>query len=157
MADDCVFCRILAGELPGTFLHRDDRCAAFMDIRPVNPGHLLVIPVRHAPYLADLDDATAGHMMALARRLASALRASGVRCEGVNLFLADGEAAMQEVFHAHLHVFPRFRGDGFGLRFPPSYHERPPREAIEDAAARIRSAMSATLTRPSPSAADGVT
>ena len=138
---DCIFCRILAGELPGTFVHRDEQIAAFMDIQPVNPGHLLVIPTRHAPYLADIDAPTAGRLMQVAHRLAAALRGSGLRCEGVNLFLADGEAAMQEVFHVHLHVFPRFAGDGFGLRFGPHYFEKPPRAALEDAAARIGAAL----------------
>ena len=138
---DCIFCRILAGELPGTFVHRDEHVAAFMDIQPVNPGHLLVIPTRHAPYLADLDAPTAGRVMQVAQRLAAALRGSGLPCEGVNLFLADGEAAMQEVFHVHLHVFPRFRGDGFGLRFGPQYTQLPPRAALEAAAAQIRGAL----------------
>jgi histidine triad (HIT) family protein len=112
-----------------------------MDIQPVNPGHLLVVPTYHAAYLAELDGVTAGRMMQVAQRLAGALRASGLRCEGVNLFLADGEAAMQEVFHVHLHVFPRFRGDGFGLRFGPEYTKRPPRAALERAAAQIREAL----------------
>ena len=138
---DCIFCRILAGEVPGTFVYRDEQCAAFMDIQPVNPGHVLVVPVRHAPYLADLDAPTAGRMMQVAQRLAAALRASGLRCEGVNLLLADGEAAMQEVFHVHLHAFPRFAGDGFGLRFGPHYRERPQRAELERAAAQIRGAM----------------
>jgi histidine triad (HIT) family protein len=134
---DCIFCRILAGELPGTFVYRDEQCAAFMDVQPVNPGHLLVVPTRHAAYLAELDAPAAGRMIQVAQRLAAALRGSGIRCEGVNLFLADGAAAMQEVFHVHLHVFPRFVGDGFGLRFGPHYKERPPRAALEAAAARI--------------------
>ena len=138
---DCVFCRILEGRQPGTFVYRDERCAAFMDIQPVNPGHLLVVPARHAAHLAELDAHTAGQMMQVAQRLAAALRASGLRCEGVNLLLADGAAAMQEVFHAHLHVFPRFAGDGFGLRFGPHYRERPPRAALEEAAAGIRGAL----------------
>jgi len=138
---DCVFCRILAGELPASFVYRDEHCAAFMDIQPVNPGHLLVIPIRHAAHLADIDAATAGRMMQLAHRLAAALRASGLRCEGVNLFLADGEVAMQEVFHVHLHVLPRFAGDGFGLRFGPHYGQRPPREDLDAAAAKIRQGL----------------
>jgi histidine triad (HIT) family protein len=139
---DCIFCRILAGELPASFVYRDARCAVFLDIQPVNPGHLLVVPTRHAPHLADLDGATAGHLMAVAHRLAAALRASGLRCEGVNLLLADGRAAMQEVLHVHLHVFPRFAGDGFGLRFGPHYATLPPRDALDAAAARIRDALS---------------
>ena len=139
--DDCIFCRILAGDAAGSYVYRDEQCAAFMDVQPVNPGHLLVVPTRHAASLAELDAPTAGRLMQVAQRLAAALRASGLRCEGVNLLLADGKAAMQEVFHVHLHVFPRFVGDGFGLRFGPDYHSRPPREALEAAAAQLRTAL----------------
>lgn len=137
---DCIFCQILHGEAPASFVHRDDRCSAFLDIRPVNPGHLLVIPNQHAPHLADLDADSAAHLMRVAHGLGAALRVSGLRCEGVNLFLADGEAAMQEVFHVHLHVLPRFRGDGFGLRFGPGFGHHPPRPELDDAARRIRAA-----------------
>jgi histidine triad (HIT) family protein len=138
---DCIFCRILSGAAPGTFVHRDERCAAFLDIQPINEGHLLVVPLVHAPHLADLDEATAGHLMAVAHRMAGALRKSGLRCEGMNLFLADGKVAMQEVFHVHLHVFPRHRQDGFGLRLGPDYGIRPSRAALETAGARLREAL----------------
>ena len=139
--DACIFCRIITGEMPASVVHRDERCLAFMDIRPVNPGHLLVVPVRHAPHLADTDAETAAHLMRVAHRMAAALRASGLRCEGVSLALADGAAAGQEVFHVHLHVFPRWRGDGFGLRFGPDYvvRSRPELDAAADA---IRAALS---------------
>jgi len=140
---ECIFCRILAGNATATFVHRDERCAVFMDIQPVNPGHLLVVPTHHARYLADLDEDSAGRLMAVAHRLAAALRASGLRCDGVNLFLADGEAAMQEVPHVHLHVFPRWRDDGFGLRLGPDYGNLPAREELEATAARIRGALPA--------------
>ena len=138
---DCIFCRLLAGELPASVVYRDELVAAFLDIQPVNPGHVLVVPLAHAPFLADLDPAAGARMFEVARRLAAALRASGLRCEGVNLFLADGEAAMQEVFHTHLHVFPRYVGDGFGLTFGEHYWHRPAREALDEAAARIRGAL----------------
>lgn len=138
---DCIFCRILAGELPASIVYRDELVAAFMDIQPVNPGHLLVVPLAHAPFLADLDPAAGARMFEVARRLAAALRGSGLRCAGVNLFLADGEAAMQEVFHAHLHVFPRYPGDGFGLRFGDHYWQKPSRGELDEAAARIRAAL----------------
>jgi histidine triad (HIT) family protein len=134
----CIFCDILHGRIPGSFVYRDEHAAAFMDIQPVNPGHLLVVPVRHATYLADTDADTAAHLMRIAHRLAAALRRSSVRCEGVNLFLADGAAAMQEVFHVHLHVFPRFANDGFGLRFAPEYHtRRPTRTALDELATEL--------------------
>ena len=107
----------------------------------MNPGHVLVIPVRHAPYLADLEPGTAALLMQHAQRVAAAIRKSGVQCEGINLFLADGEAAMQEVFHVHLHVFPRFKGDGFGLKFGPQYKNLPSREALDEIGAQIKSVL----------------
>jgi histidine triad (HIT) family protein len=146
---DCVFCQILAGDLPGSFVYRDEVAAVFMDIQPVNPGHLLVLPVRHAAYLADMDGETAAHMMAVAHRMAAALRAGALKCEGVNFFLADGEAAMQEIFHVHLHVFPRFVGDGFGLRFAPEYYgRRPSRDDLERTAATLRQIIVGNETKP---------
>jgi len=137
----CVFCEILTGDRPASVVYQDERCMAFMDIQPVNPGHVLVVPKRHATFLADLDPETGAQMFRVAQQLAGALRRSDVRCEGVNLFLADGRAAMQEVLHVHLHVIPRYRGDGFGLRFGPGYHDRPARAALDAVALDIVSAL----------------
>jgi histidine triad (HIT) family protein len=118
-----------------------------MDIQPVNPGHLLVVPVRHAAYLSNIDAATAADLMRVAHAAAGALRASGLPCEGVNFFLADGEAAMQEILHVHLHVFPRFRGDGFGLKFSPEYYSRrPERPQLDQVAATLAGLMSPSTT-----------
>jgi histidine triad (HIT) family protein len=138
---DCIFCDILSGALPSSQVYHDDVCTAFMDIQPVNPGHVLIVPNRHAASLAELDEDTGAHLFRVAQRVARAVRASGVRCEGVNLFLADGEAAMQEVFHVHLHVFPRFHADGFGLKFSPAYFARPPRAELDRVAQMIRQAL----------------
>jgi len=126
----CVFCRILAGELPASFVRRDDGLVAFMDIQPVNPGHLLVVPVEHVELLGDLDPETGRRMFAVAQELTAAVRRA-LGADGVNLFLADGEAAFQQVPHVHLHVIPRFAGDGFALRFPPDYEDRPPRAELD--------------------------
>ena len=115
--DQCVFCKILAGQLPVSMIYEDEQLAVFVDLYPVNEGHLLIVPKYHAPYMKDVDTATLQHMMAVAQKMNAALRASGLPCEGVNLFLADGETAGQEVFHSHLHVIPRFREDGFGFRY----------------------------------------
>ena len=141
--EGCVFCEIVAGRSPASVVYRDESCIAFMDIGPVNTGHLLVVPVRHATYLADLDFQAGGLLFGVAQRLSAAVRNSGLKVEGVNLFLADGEAAGQEVFHVHLHVLPRFRGDGFGLRFPPQYPQYPPREQLDADAKVIRTALGA--------------
>ncbi len=113
---------------------------AFMDIRPINPGHFLVIPKAHAAHLADLLPGTGGRLFEMARELAAALRKSGVKAEGVNIHLADEAVAGQEIFHVHLHVYPRFAGDGVGLRMGPRYGTMPRREELERIAAAIRDA-----------------
>ena len=138
---ECIFCAIVAGQLEASPVYQDEVCSAFMDIQPVNPGHLLVVPNAHASYLADLAEETGAQMFRIAQRLAAALRRSGVKCEGVNLWLADGEAAMQEVFHVHLHVLPRYQGDGFGLTFGPAYFTRPPRPELDETARQIKEVL----------------
>ena len=141
--ETCVFCELVARKRPISVIGETEDALAFMDIQPVNPGHVLIIPKRHAAYLGDLEPALGGQILAIGMRVAAALRSCGVRCEGVNLFLADGEAAGQEVLHVHLHVFPRFAGDGFGLKFSPSYCALPPRAELDDIAQGIRDAMPA--------------
>lgn len=120
--DHCVFCKILNGELPVSTIYEDDLVLVFVDLQPVNDGHLLIIPKVHAPYMKDVETETLMHMMAVAKDMNAALRKSKYRCEGVNLFVADGEAAHQEVFHCHLHVYPRFIGDDFGFSYDRSKH-----------------------------------
>ena len=139
---DCIFCDILSGELPSSIVYQDDRCTGLMDIQPVNSGHLLVIPNLHVRSLADLDDDLGAHVFCVAKHLSTALRNSGIKCEGVNLLLADGKAAGQEVFHVHLHVFPRYKGDGFGFKFPLKYSQKPDRAELDANAQRIRDALS---------------
>ena len=136
---NCVFCRLIAGEIEASVVHEDPRTVAFMDIQPLTPGHVLVAPRGHARFLADLDPDDGAQMIRVSQLAAAALRHSGLRCEGVNLLLADGEAAGQDVFHVHMHVFPRFNGDGFGLRLPPDYRVRS-RNELDVAASALREA-----------------
>jgi histidine triad (HIT) family protein len=141
--EECVFCQIIAGRAPGSVVYRDEACIAFMDITPINAGHLLIVPIEHATCLADLDPQTGGALFKVAQRLSAAVRKSGLKAEGINLLLADGEAAGQEVFHVHLHIVPRFPGDGCGHRFPATYGQRPTREQLDLDASRIKLAMGA--------------
>lgn len=113
--DGCPFCDVVAGRLPASELYSGDLVEAFLDIRPITTGHLLVVPRSHAAGLADLPEPTGRAMFTTAQRMAAALRRSEVRCDGINFFLADGTVAGQEVEHVHLHVVPRFAGDGFRL------------------------------------------
>ena len=133
---DCVFCEIVAGRSPASTFYEDDLVFGIMTIGPVTEGHAMVISKQHAASLAELDEAVGRCMWTIAHRAAAAIRACGVRCEGVNLFLADGAAAAQEIFHVHLHVFPRYEGDGFGLT--AEWGKKPPRAELDRVAARIR-------------------
>ena len=143
VATDCVFCRLVRREEEVTVVYEDERTIVFLDIQPVVRGHLLVVPLAHAAFLAELDPEDGAAVFRAGQRAAAALRASGLPCEGVNLFLADGEAAGQDVFHTHLHVIPRHAGDGFGLRLPPDYSIRP-RAELEEAGDAVRRAWPAT-------------
>jgi diadenosine tetraphosphate (Ap4A) HIT family hydrolase len=135
-----VFCGIVAGTAEASPVYEDERVVAFADIKPWTRGHTLVVPRRHAAYLADLDTEDGAQLFRAAMTLAAALRRSSLQPEGVNLMLADGEAAGQEVFHVHVHVVPRTAGDGLGLRFPPDYRVRE-RPELDEVAAAIRSAL----------------
>jgi histidine triad (HIT) family protein len=136
----CVFCEIVAGRTESSLVYEDEHVIAFMDIRPLTPGHLLVVPRSHADHLEDLDEDLGAYLFRAGHRLARALRRSGLPCDGVNLFLADGEAAFQEVFHVHLHVLPRTPGDGFRIK---AAWRRPGREELDLAAAKVRQGLRA--------------
>lgn len=115
-------CKIIEGKSPASIIYEDDQVVAFVDLFPIHEVHLLIVPRYHAPSMKDVDDGTLQHMMVVAGKMNAALRRSKYPCEGVNLFMADGEAAHQEIFHFHLHVYPRFKGDGFGFRYDKSRH-----------------------------------
>ena len=138
---DCVFCKIVAGVAPTSIVYSDEKVLAFMDARPVNPGHVLVIPKTHFAGLADLDEETGAHMFKVGMRIANGVKRSGVKCEGVNLLLSDGRAAFQEIFHVHLHVIPRFKGDSLRISFGRQYESKPEEEELEKIASKIREVM----------------
>jgi histidine triad (HIT) family protein len=137
---DCVFCGIVEEKIESSRVYADERVIAFLDTRPVTAGHTLVVPRAHGAALAEIQPEDGAAMFEAAMKVDAALRRSGLPCEGVTLWLADGEAAGQDVFHTHLHVIPRFAGDGFGLRLPPDYRERD-RAELNGTAERVRSAL----------------
>jgi histidine triad (HIT) family protein len=138
---DCTFCRIIAGDIPASIVHRGATATAFLDIRPVTPGHLLVVPNRHHARLADTPVETWAHVMRIARRLAGALRASDLPADGINIWVADGEVAGQEVAHLHVHVIPRTTGDGFGVDATAWQAPPPSRADLDRHAEAIRVAL----------------
>lgn len=135
---NCVFCEIFRGRSPVSMIWQDDFVGVFVPLMQVNPGHSLVVPKAHLPYLADLDDDIGARIMSAARRTAAAIRASGMRCDGINYFVADGEVAGQEVFHFHLHVYPRFESDGFGFKYDARHFANVERDEMDRIAALIR-------------------
>ncbi|HEX8829814.1 MAG TPA: HIT family protein [Longimicrobium sp.] len=140
----CLFCRIARGESPSSIVYQDDACIAFMDLYPVRPGHLLVIPRRHAVHLRDLPAAEQAHLFGVAMRLMEAQRAAGYAADAANLLVNDGAAAGQQVPHVHLHLVPRTRGDGVGVmgaflsRVVHFARHAGRRARLDAAAARIR-------------------
>jgi len=138
MTFDCIFCAILIGETEGSFVAASDRAVAFLDILPVAPGHTLVVPRRHAVGLADLDPEDGAELFRLGQRIATAQWELGL-ATGVNLFLADGSVAGQEIWHAHLHVIPRQPGDRVTLRV--DYDPPPDRDGLDELAGRLRGAV----------------
>ena len=131
---NCVFCALVAGEREASIVYEDERLLGFMDLHPVNPGHVLLVPKEHATAMADVDEDTGVHVFRIAMRMQQAIRRSDVRCEGINLFVADGEAAFQDVFHFHLHVIPRFEGDPFKIE---ANWKEAPRSELDRAATSI--------------------
>lgn len=135
--DNCVFCRIVKGELPASKVYEDASTLVFMDLQSVNPGHMLVVVKPHCANIYELDDDLAGAVFRTAARMARAVKAA-YGCDGVTLFQANEKAGAQTVFHFHIHVLPRWEGDGLELAWPA---KNPSREALEAMAEKLRAAL----------------
>ena len=133
-APPCVFCEIVAGREPASIVCDEDLVMAFMDIAPATEGYVIVIPKAHVPRLDDLDDETGARLFTTVLRIQSVLRAV-LRCDGINLFAFDGEAAGQEVPHTHFHVVPRYVGDS--VEWLECELLEPRREELDELAASL--------------------
>ena len=140
MSDQCIFCEILNGNSPASFVFQDDTVVAFLDIQPITQGHMLVVPREHAALMSNVNETVAMRSFRVARMLSSVVRAT-LGATGVNLFVADGESAFQDVPHFHVHVIPRYPNDGFGLTFPDRYGQPPSRAELETIAEAVRGAV----------------
>jgi histidine triad (HIT) family protein len=134
---DCVFCKIRDGQIPSVKVHEDERTLCFMDINPLSRGHCLVVTKRHAETIWECDEADLAAAIATAKRVALALRAA-LAPEGLNMLQANGPAAFQSVPHFHLHLIPRWTGDGKGFDWPVVPGDR---EAIARAGEQVRAAL----------------
>lgn len=145
----CVFCKIVAGELPASVVYEDARHLALMDLYPWRPGHVLVIPKAHSVRVRELDEDARARLFTLGARVADAVRASSIPCDDLHFAINDGPASNQSVPHVHLHVLPRTRGDLPRLLL--SLATRPlialrllrpaPRATLDRQAAELRSAL----------------
>ena len=134
---DCVFCRIMAKQIPASVVHEDEHTLAFMDLGQVNPGHVLVALKAHAENVYALDDVQAAAVFRSVSKVARAVR-DAFSPQGLSIYQANGTPAGQTVFHFHVHLVPRYENDGMNLTWPV---KNPPREQLEANAAKIRARL----------------
>jgi len=134
---DCIFCKIVARQIPATVVHEDEQTLAFMDIGQVNPGHVLVALKAHAENLYALEEGQAAAVARASARVARAIR-DAFSPAGLSVYQANGKPAGQTIFHYHVHLLPRHDGDGMELTWPV---KNPPRATLEEYAARIRAKL----------------
>jgi histidine triad (HIT) family protein len=131
---ECVFCRIMAKQIPASVVHEDEHTLAFMDLGQVNPGHVLVAAKAHAENVYALDDVQAAAVFRSVAKVARAVRAA-FSPPGLSIYQANGTPAGQTVFHFHIHLVPRYENDGMNLTWPV---KNPPRDQLEANATKIR-------------------
>ncbi|XGI84246.1 HIT family protein [Halorutilales archaeon Cl-col2-1] len=127
MSEDCIFCKIIDGELPSRKVYEDDKVLSFLDVNPLSRGHTLVIPKNHSETLEDLDDEYSEAVFSAVRDLVEPVT-EAVDADAANVGINNGEAAGQEVPHLHAHIVPRFEGDGGG----PIHNILPSTVELED-------------------------
>lgn len=134
---DCLFCKIIKGEIPSAKVYEDDELIAFLDIKPVNPGHVLIIPKQHFASMVETPEALAGSMMALVPSLGKAVMQAAA-AKGFNVAVNNGRVAGQLVDHVHLHIMPRHEQDGYELWHGKPYETS---EAMNAMANAVRAAL----------------
>jgi histidine triad (HIT) family protein len=132
--DDCIFCKVLAGDLPSERIYEDEHTVAVMDINPWTRGHAVVIPRKHAENLFEIEDDELEHVAIAAKRVATTIR-DRLDCDGVNLLQSNGAAAWQTIFHLHFHVIPRYEDDPLEL---PTRPKQASPEELAEVASEIR-------------------
>lgn len=130
MADEnCIFCKIISGEIPSTAVYEDEDFRAILDVNPAARGHVIILPKKHAANIFELDEAEASKVFPIAKKIATAVMKT-YHCDGVNILQNNGEAAGQTVFHLHVHVVPRYYGDGVNIMWKAG--ETPDLQAVAD-------------------------
>ena len=117
MADDCIFCKIVRGEIPSSNVYTNDKVIAFLDVNPVNKGHVLIVPKEHYETLLDIPDNIVKELLVIAKRIGKSAR-KALKAGGFNVGMNNFPAAGQVVFHSHIHIVPRFKDDGLKIKWP---------------------------------------
>ncbi len=117
MSTNCIFCKILKGEAEVSLVAKNEYVTAFMDLNPIQEGHVLVIPNKHFQWFKEIEPLYLGEMFKMAQKVQASILESDIPCDGTNFFLSDGEVAGQEVMHSHLHICPRTKNDGLPMGF----------------------------------------
>ena len=129
---DCIFCRIISGEIPSTTIYENSKFKVIMDIAPANKGHVLILPKEHYDNIYDIDTATAGELFELAVMTARALT-SVLDSDGMNILQNNGTVAGQTVFHFHMHIIPRYEGDTVNIGWKELSYEDGEMEQLREA------------------------
>lgn len=127
--DNCIFCKIIAGEIPSTAVYEDEDFRAILDVNPAARGHVIILPKKHAANIIELEEEEAAKVFPIAKKIAAALMKT-YHCDGVNILQNNGEAAGQTVFHLHVHVIPRYYGDDINIKWKPG--DTPDLQAVAD-------------------------
>jgi len=126
---DCIFCKIVKKEIPSNIVYENDKVMAFLDANPTNPGHTLVVPKKHFPSLLETDDNAVKELFVAVKRVANAVK-EAVGAQGINIGVNNDRAAGQIIFHTHVHVIPRFTGDGLQM-WPQGKYQKGQAENIK--------------------------
>jgi histidine triad (HIT) family protein len=134
---NCIFCKIISGDIPSTTLYEDEDFKAIMDISPASRGHVIILSKKHFANLFELEDDVAEKVLIIAKKLATAMKAE-LDCDGINLLQNNGEAAGQSVFHIHFHLIPRYKDDNIQMTWKPGkYGDGEAAEVAKNIARRI--------------------
>lgn len=141
MADNCIFCKIISGEIPSKTIYEDNDVKAFLDISQATPGHTLLVPKKHVKNIFEYDDELAQKVLTKIPMIAQAVRNFDDNIQGLNIVNNNGEVAYQSVFHSHIHFIPRYKKDeGFQMQFDDNT-EKYDDDKLEQIASRIRSEL----------------
>ena len=132
---DCIFCKIVKGEVPAYKIYEDDNIVSFLDIFPIHPGHVLVVPKKHTVDIFDTDEETMQKMITVAKKLAPAVR-KGAKADAINIGMNNGPDAGQEVPHVHMHIIPRYKDDGLKTWSKNLYKDDKHKEELYEAIKR---------------------